>query len=135
MSRRMGSALCKSGIPRAKAILQSILYLLLCLMLVPSWGESESGNTERTWKTLSELSSEELAQVDLRGETPRQAEYPYLPAEPYPFSPPYTAEEMGYRMMEFTQRPRWSCAYANLNGSISSEGSLLGQGQAVNLVE
>jgi hypothetical protein len=41
---------------------------------------------------------------------------------------------MGYRMMEFTQRPRWSCAYANIFGSISSEGSLLGQGRAVNLV-
>jgi hypothetical protein len=41
---------------------------------------------------------------------------------------------MGYRMMEFTQRPRWSCAYANLFGSISSQGSLLGQGRAVNLV-
>ncbi|HKA52857.1 MAG TPA: DUF1329 domain-containing protein, partial [Candidatus Binatia bacterium] len=53
---------------------------------------------------------------------------------PYPFTPPYTAEEMGYRMMEFTQRPRWSCAYANLFGSISSQGSLLGQGRAVNLV-
>jgi len=41
---------------------------------------------------------------------------------------------MGYRVMEFTQRPRWSCAYANLFGSISSQGSLLGQGRAVNLV-
>jgi hypothetical protein len=36
--------------------------------------------------------------------------------------------------MEFTQRPRWSCAFANLFGSISSEGALLGQGRAVNLV-
>ncbi len=136
MSRRMDSALYKTDIPRAKEMLQYISGLLLCLVIVSSsWGESKSRDTVRTWKTLSELSSEELAQVDLRGETPRQAEYPYLPAEPYPFTPPYTAEEMGYRMMEFTQRPRWSCAYANLFGSISSDGSLLGQGQAVNLVE
>src|SRR5215510_11152336 len=136
MSRRMDSALCKTGIPGAKAILQSTPCLLLCLVILSSaWGESGRGDTVRTWKTLSELSSEELAQVDLRSETPRQAEYLYLPAEPYPFTPPYTAEEMGYRMMEFTQRPRWSCVYANLFGSISSQGSLLGQGQAVNLVE
>jgi len=109
--------------------------LLLCTVAVPPvWGASENGAAPRTWKTVSELSPVELAQVDLRTDTPRHAEYPYLPAEPYPFTPPYTAEEMGYRMMEFTQRPRWSCAYANLFGSISSEGSLLGQGRAVNLV-
>jgi hypothetical protein len=115
------------------------LLLLLCVLLCLSvhfspCGATEDDPTPRTWKTVSELSPEELAQIDLRSETPRQLEYPYLPAESYPFTPPYTAEEMGYRMMEFTQRPRWSCVYANLNGSISSEGSLLGQGRAVNLV-
>ncbi|MGE0681924.1 MAG: DUF1329 domain-containing protein [Candidatus Binatia bacterium] len=98
------------------------------------WGGGEQKDTPRTWKTMSELSPEELEQVDLRTDTPRRTDYSYLPAEPYPFTPPYTAEEMGYRLMEFTQRPRWSCAYANLFGSISSEGSLLGQGKAVNLV-
>src|SRR2546422_7553388 len=41
---------------------------------------------------------------------------------------------MGYRMMEFPQRPRWSCVLANLFGSIPSQGFLLGQGQAVNLI-
>jgi len=111
------------------------MCLLLCAVAVPSLcGASEDGATPRTWKTASELIPAELAQVDLRRDTPRHAKYPYLPEEPYPFTPPYTAEEMGYRMMEFTQRPRWSCAYANLFGSISSQGSLLGQGRAVNLV-
>jgi len=111
------------------------LGMLCCVAIaLPAWGADENGAPPRTWKTVSELSAEELAEVDLRTETPRDAQYPYLPAEPYPFTPPYTAEEMGYRMMEFTQRPRWSCAYANLFGSISSAGSLLGQGQAVNLV-
>jgi hypothetical protein len=99
-----------------------------------AWAASENGAANRTWKTVSELSSEELAQVDPHTETPRHPQFPYLPAEPYPFSPPYTAEEMGYRMMEFTQRPRWSCALANLFGSISSEGALLGLGRAVNLI-
>src|SRR4051812_5860041 len=112
-----------------------LLCLLYCTLDVsPLWGASENGTTPLTWKTVSDLSPEELAQIDLHTDTPRHAEYPYLPAEPYPFTPPYTAEEMGYRTMEFTQRPRWSCVYANLFGSISSQGSLLGQGRAVNLV-
>lgn len=110
-------------------------YLFVCLAAVPpTWGMDENGTAPHTWKTVSELSAEELAQFDPRTETPRHAQYPYLPAEPYPFTPPYTAEEMGYRMMEFTQRPRWSCALANLFGSISSEGALLGLGRAVNLI-
>jgi hypothetical protein len=121
-----------------RRITRGLLFLwggLFCLFVNSSPGGAAGEHlTARTWKTIGELSPEEIAQIDLRTETPRQNEYPYLPAEPYPFTPPYTAEEMGYRMMEFTQRPRWSCVYANLNGSISSEGSLLGQGQAVNLV-
>ncbi len=115
-----------------RVLLASVLYCAVAVS--PVWGTSENGAEPRIWKTAGELSPAELAQVDLHPDTPRHAEYPYLPAEPYPFISPYTAEEMGYRSMEFTQRPRWSCAYANLFGSISSEGALLGQGRAVNLV-
>ena len=73
-----------------------------------AWAASQ----EHSWQTVETLSNEELQAVDLATDTPRHAEFPYLPAEAYPFSAPYTAEEMGYRAMEFTQRPRWSCAYA-----------------------
>jgi hypothetical protein len=38
---------------------------------------------------------------------------------------------MGYRAMEFSQRPRWSCVFANLFASISGAGTLTGLGQAV----
>jgi hypothetical protein len=58
-----------------------------------------------------------------------------MPAEAYPFTAPYTAEEMGYRLMEFTQRPRWSCAFANLWGSISSEGVLMNPGKSVTFMD
>lgn len=123
------------SVGRTIRCLPLVLRVLFCIAVAYSPCEATDKNpTSRTWKTVSELSPGELAKIDLRTETPRQTEYPYLPAEAYPFTPPYTAEEMGYRMMEFTQRPRWSCVYANLNGSISSEGSLLGQGRAVNLV-
>ena len=65
-------------------------------------------DTTRTWKTVSELSETERADIDLRTETPRDPQIAYLPAEKYPFSPPYTAEEMGYRgVMEFSHFPRW----------------------------
>lgn len=49
----------------------------------------------RSWKYLSKLSQEERRNIDLRTDTPRDATLPYLPAEPYPFAPPYTVEEMG----------------------------------------
>ncbi len=104
------------------------------LRIFSSVAHAESRNGTRTWKTVDELSADEKARLDLSENTPRHPELPYLPAEPYPFQPPFTAEEMGYRMMEFTQRPRWSCALANLFGSITSQGFLLGQGQAVNLI-
>ena len=87
--------------------------------------------SSRTWKTVEELSPEELQHIDLRTETPRDAQVPYLPAEAYPFTAPYTAEEMGYRLMEFTQRPRWSCAFANLWGSITAQGVLLNPGKSI----
>jgi len=130
---------CDSGVlKRGKRSVRECFPLLsLCLWMLTAssvWGENDNGDGAHPWKTVSELSAEELAQVDLRTDSPRRSDYPYLPAESYPFTPPYTAEEMGYRSMEFTQRPRWSCAYANIFGSISSEGSLLGQGKAVNLV-
>lgn len=110
--------------------------LLACIFLSnvsasPACGASENGSAPRTWKEVAELSAAELAQVDLTTDTPRHPQHPYLPAESYPFTPPYTAEEMGYRAMEFTQRPRWSCVFANLFGSISSQGFLLVSGQGV----
>ena len=62
----------------------------------------------RTWKTVAELSPEERATIDFSSETPRHAEFPYLPAELFPFAPPYTAEEMGLRAMEFNYWRRWT---------------------------
>ena len=81
-------------------------------------------DTTRTWKTVSELSETERAAIDLRTDTPRDSQIPYLPAEKYPFSPPYTAEEMGYRAMEFPHMPRWSVAFVDGFGSITSSGYL-----------
>lgn len=92
----------------------------------------DSANAQtRTWKTVAELSPQEISEVDLATDTPRSSTVPYLPAEAYPFTAPYTAEEMGYRLMEFSQRPRWSCAFVNLWGSISPQGVLMNPGKSI----
>ena len=89
----------------------------------------------RTWKLVEEMTPEELKAVELRTDTPRHPQFPYMPAEAYPFTPPYTAEEMGYRLMEFTQRPRWSCMFANVWGSISAQGVLMSPGRSVTFMD
>ncbi len=97
------------------------------------WAQSEHNGT-KTWKTVTELSAEERERIDLATETPRHPTFPYLPAEPYPFTPPYTAEEMGFRSMEFPHQPRWSCVYADAGASIDQWGHLIVQSQSVGLV-
>src|SRR5262245_33593190 len=96
-----------------------VVTSLLCVCFAPAQAE-----TTRTWKTVSQLSETERADIDLRLDTPRDSQIAYLPAEKYPFSPPYTAEEMGYRAMEFPHMPRWLAAFADGFGSITSSGFL-----------
>lgn len=96
--------------------------LILALTSIPAtvaYAEEAGRGQPRTWKTVKDLSPQALREIDLSTPTPRHPTMPYMPAEEYPFTAPYTAEEMGYRLMEFTQRPRWSCAFANVWGSIS----------------
>jgi hypothetical protein len=116
-------------------LIRGTTYVVVVVsVLLPSWQAQAEGRQQhggRTWKTVDEMSPEELQGVDLVVAIPRHAHHPYLPAEPYPFTAPFTAEEMGYRAMEFTQRPRWSCVFANVWGAISSEGVLLSPGKSV----
>src|ERR1041384_2787510 len=70
---------------------------------------SENSVRGKTWTTVDELSAEERTLLDLRTDTPRDPQIPYLPLERFPFVPPYTAEEMGYRAMEFPHSPYWKC--------------------------
>jgi uncharacterized protein DUF1329 len=78
----------------------------------------------RSWKYLSELSEEERQNIDLRTDTPRSTSLPYFPAEPYPFTAPYTAEEMGIRAMEFPHMARWNHVQIEDYGSIMPTGYL-----------
>ena len=70
--------------------LWGILVLACWLGGIPAAAED---NQSRTWRILDELSEEELARFDFSTDTPRHADIPYMPAEAYPFKPPYTPEE------------------------------------------
>lgn len=79
---------------------------------------------KKTWRPTSALTEEERALFDPRTETLRDPRMPYLPAERYPFQPPYTAEEMGFRAMEFSHSPRWSCNLVDVTGTLTAHGYL-----------
>src|SRR5215208_1845980 len=78
----------------------------------------------KTWKTVAELSAEEKAGLDLRTDTPRDAQFPYLPAEKFPFTVPYTAEEMGLRSAEFPHSPYWNCTLIDIAATVTNTGFL-----------
>lgn len=97
------------------------------------WAQSERDGA-RTWKPVAELSPQERERIDFSTDTPRHPTFPYLPAEEYPFKPPYTAEEMGFRSVEFPHQPRWSCVYADVGATIDQWGHLIVQSKTVGLV-
>lgn len=106
---------------------------LLAVLLFPAGiCARDNGAEPKSWKTVAELSAEEKIGLDFRTDTPRSSAVPYLPAEPYPFEAPYTAEELGYRSMEFTHVSRWSHVMADAFGSMTS-GGYLNQGITVGL--
>ncbi len=96
---------------------------VVCLGLLLMWPRLLLAES-RSWKYLSELSEEERRDIDLRTDTPRDTTLPYLPAEPYPFTPPYTAEEMGFRSMEFPHIARWNFTMIEDFGSVMPTGYL-----------
>ena len=88
------------------------VWALLSSLAFPVAGAAEqNGGLRKTWKIVEELSEGEKSRIDFRVDTPRDTTIPYLPAEAYPFQSPYTAEEMGYRAMEFPHIARWSHAF------------------------
>jgi Protein of unknown function (DUF1329) len=98
--------------------------IILALVLWASLVTAQS--TSKTWKTLDELSPEALQRLDLQDNTPRDAELPYLPAEPYPFTPPYTAEELGYLAFELdSPRPRFSHVWLSTVQTMTADGYIL----------
>jgi hypothetical protein len=101
------------------------LVIALCLAPLKAIAQEVQGRERarsKTWKTVEELSPEEKASLDLRAETPRDPQISYLPAERFPFSPPYTAEEMGLRSMEFPHSPNWNCTLIDIAATVTNTG-------------
>ncbi len=106
-----------------------IIWLVLLLWMFPQtdeWGQplATPPPSTKTWRLVSELTEVERALFDPRTTTPRDPQYPNFPAERYPFEAPYTAEEMGYRAMEFSHSPRWSCNLVDVTGDLTAQGFL-----------
>ena len=83
---------------------------------------SVASAADRTWRTLDQLTAAEKEIIDTRPVPSRTPEQSYLPEEPYPYSAPYDAEEVGYRLMNFTHMARWSHILADVFGSITKSG-------------
>lgn len=73
---------------------------------------------------MDQLTPAELKIIDLSPVPQRIPEQSYLPEEPYPFSAPYTAEEVGYRLLNFTHLARWSHVLADVFGNVTKYGYL-----------
>lgn len=100
------------------------LFLLFTSCLIHNFAWADTPFTGKTWRLASELTDAERALFDPRMDTPRDPQHSNLPAERYPFQPPYTAEEMGYRAMEFSHSPRWSCNLIDVTGALTAQGYL-----------
>ena len=107
--------------PAICLLLSAVLSLLLASA---AHADQRLRPSNGTWKRISEFSPEEKALIDWRSETPRAVEIPYLPAEPYPFEAPFTAEELAYRLMNFSHNARWPHTIADCLGSVTKAGYL-----------
>jgi len=109
--------------------------VLLGMIVLPTLANSEiKPPSEQTWHGVEQFTDWEKKRVDLRTDTPRNAQIPYQPAEPFPFTAPFTAEEMGYRAFNFTHMARWSHVMADAHGTITKDGYLT-QGVVVIMVD
>jgi len=99
--------------------------VLLCALLTAVQFCAETSAAQvRTWRSVTELSVSERGLLDLQTQTPRNSQFLYLPAEPFPFVPPYTAEEMGLRAMEFPHSPLWNCLVLDIGATLTATGLL-----------
>lgn len=103
-------------------------WLLLLAINLPCVALAD--DRDQQWKTVEQMSAEDQALFDPATATPRDGSIPYIPAEPYPFQAPYTAEEMGFRSAEFVHIGRWPLAIVDVFGVVTSSG-YINQGVSV----
>lgn len=78
----------------------SITTALMGIFILALTSTAAFAAEQKTWKAIEDMSPQELKewQIDPRWsyEIPRHREFPYLPAEIYPFEPPYSGEEISF---------------------------------------
>jgi hypothetical protein len=97
---------------------------LAVLISLTAASEELDAVAKRSWTRTAELPPQERALIDSRSDAPRDPEIPYLPAEQYPFEPPFTGEELAYRMMNFAHNGRRPHTLADAFGSMTKSGYL-----------
>ncbi len=102
----------------------SLVVMAAALALSAEAAEFGRAADITSWRSAENLLPNEIARLDLSGPGPRDSKIPYIPAEPYPFSVPFTVEEMAFRAMEFTQHARWSSVIVDVYGSMTGAGYL-----------
>jgi uncharacterized protein DUF1329 len=107
-----------------KSCLKNIGLGFSLLLLVSGLSAATSPIEPQSWRSVDDLLPHEKARIDLNGPGPRDSKRPYIPAEPYPFTAPFTTEEIAYRAMEFTQHARWSSVIVDVYGSMTGAGYL-----------
>ena len=93
-----------------------------------------AGATEPQWRAVEDMSAADRALFDPARSTARDSALDYVPAEPYPFTAPYTAEEMGFRSAEFIHVSRWPHVMLDVFGVVTPSG-YINQGAFVNYAE
>ena len=110
------------------------IALALCLCAGLSFAdESGLARKERAWRALDQLTAVELKRVDISTKV-TAGEGLQLPAAEWPFKAPYSAQEIGYRLMDFTHAPRWSHVVADAYGVLTKTGYLT-QGVTVGMIQ
>lgn len=85
---------------------------------------------DTAWRSVEDMAVEYRELFDPAAVTSRSSSIPYLPAEPYPFEAPYTAEEMGYRASEFPHVSRWPHMMVDVYGVVTASG-YINQGASI----
>tara|TARA_R110000787_G_scaffold8220_4_gene27368 strand:- start:273 stop:1640 length:1368 start_codon:yes stop_codon:yes gene_type:complete len=111
-------------------LMSALVSLILAAMALPASGEDVPSG----WRSVAQFTPWERERFDPRTDTPRDPKTGYLPAEPFPFKAPFTAEEMGYRTMDFTHTARWSHIVADAFGTITRAG-YLSEGITIGMID
>ena len=120
----------------------TLLMVLSALMITASplhaTEKADKADAARsgTWRTLDALTDFVRQRLDLNPtKKPNEKSVAaYLPRENWPFEAPFSAQEIGFRIMDFSHVPRWSHIMADAFGVLTKAGYLT-QGVTVGMVE